>query len=56
MIPKTNAMTQLERLRCDYIFSEYAFTQVDRKDFPECSKRFDYLTKRYQSNFYSLSK
>lgn len=50
----THAMPQLVRLRCDYVFSEYAFTQIDRKDYPECSKRFDYLTKRFQSNFYSV--
>lgn len=49
-----HALSYLERQRCDYVFSEYAFTQVDRKDYPECSKRFDYLTKRFQSNFYSV--
>ena len=48
----THALSYLERQRCDYVFSEYAFTQIDRKDYPECSKRFDYLTKRYMTENY----
>ena len=51
---ESHAISHLERLRCDYIFSEYAFTQIDRADYPECGKRFDYLTKRYFTNHYQL--
>lgn len=47
-VSDTHAMSHIERLRCDYIFSEYAFTQIDRADYPECEKRFIYLTKRYE--------
>lgn len=53
-VTDSHAMSHLERLRCDYIFSEYAFTQIDRSDYPECGKRFDYLTKRYFNNNYSV--
>lgn len=48
----THAMSQLHRLHCDYVFSSYATTQIDRKDYPRCEKRFDYLTKMYFTNNY----
>lgn len=51
-ISETQAMSYLERKHCDYIFSEYAFTQIDRSEYPRCEKRFDYLTKRYFTNNY----
>lgn len=51
-VSDTHAMSHLSRLRCDYIFSEHAFTEVDRADYPECVSRFDYLTKRYFTNNY----
>lgn len=44
---ESQAMTFLERKHCDYIFSSYASTQIDRKDYPRCEKRFIYLTKIY---------
>ena len=53
-VTEANAISYLEREFCDYVFSEYAFTQIDRADYPRCEKRFDYLTKRFQSNFYSV--
>ena len=51
---ESHAMGTLERLHCDYVFSNYAFTEVNRADYPRCEKRFDYLTKRFQSNSYSV--
>lgn len=53
-ITDTHAIGTLERMHCDYIFSEYAFTQIDRADYPRCESRFDYLTKRYLNNNYFL--
>lgn len=51
-VTEANAISYLEREYCDYVFSEYAFTQIDRADYPRCEKRFDYLTKRYFTNNY----
>lgn len=49
---ESHAMSTLERLHCDYVFSSYASTQIDQRDYPNCSKRFEYLTKRYINNYY----
>lgn len=51
-VTEANAISYLERQFCDYVFSEYAFTQIDRADYPRCESRFDYLTKRYFTNNY----
>ena len=36
---------------CDKIFSESHFTDIERKDYPNCTNRFQYLTNKIKRDF-----
>lgn len=38
---------------CDKLFSESHFTDISRKDMPDCTNRFQYLTNKIKRDFIS---
>ena len=49
MIPSVDAKS-----KCDTLFQDSYFTQIERKDYPECVKRWDVL-KRIEIMKYKLN-